>query len=256
VDRTAESVARISDEKLRRVALGVLAEDAARWGAFQEARLILARLSDRGLRDHFLFSVATIAASCHEFATAEQACRSVSDVGLQQELWHGLATEEALAGQYDLALRAAQHYLGEGAGGERQRTQLGEFIRSCRRRGVRNEPKRVTVDLPEEVFSLGGMGWMPRSDDISAHEKRMREPLDPEQRTTSSTLLARWYQGHNDSARYRFAVATAAEALPGIRGDYERLSCCAELGETTLRAGSSAEARIRAYPSRKNRGRV
>jgi hypothetical protein len=243
IDRAVASVARIGDERLRNVALGMLAVDAAQWGAFQQARSILARLSDRGVRDNFLFSIVSTAGLYHDFAAAERACQMVHGVGMQQELWDGLARDEALAGKYDLALSTSQRFFGVGFGSAQQRTQLSAFIEDCRRRGVRNEPKRITADLPEEVFSLGGLGWMPRSEDISVHEERTHQPSDPEQRTISSIILARWYQGRNDMARCRFSVATAAESLAGIGSDYERLSCCAELGETMLRAGWSAEAR-------------
>jgi len=167
----------------------------------------------------------------------------VDGVGMQQVLWEGLAKHEALAGQYDLALSTSQRFFGDGFGSAQQRAQLRAIIEDCRRRGVRREATRMTADLPEEIFGLGGARWMPTSEDISAHEAFMRASSDPKQRTISSTCMARWYQAHNDVARCRFAVATAAESLPGIRGDYERLSCCVELAETMRRAGWSSEAR-------------
>ncbi len=225
------------------MALAGLAEEAARREAFQEARLILARVGDRRLRDESLFTVASIAVLHHQFPAAEQVCRLLDDVAQKQELWYGLATEEALAGKCDLALEASRCYVGDRADGDRRRVELLQLIETCRQRGASKEPQRVNADLREEIFSLGGMSWMPRSEDIGTHEKRMHESSDPVERTVSSTLLARWYQGRYDMVRCRFAVTVAVETLPRIRGDYERLSRCAELAETMLRAGWSSEAR-------------
>jgi hypothetical protein len=84
---------------------------------------------------------------------------------------------------------------------------------------------------------------MPKSEVVSIHEREMRESSDPIERAISSTRLARWHQGRNETARCRFALATAADSLPAIREDRERLWCCAELVETMRGAGLSAEAR-------------
>jgi hypothetical protein len=236
-----ETLTRISPERLRWIAAGGLAQEAAERGALQEARLILERLADHRLRNEYLCDVASIACLQHDFLAAEQLCRSLDDVGLRQELWYGLAAEEALACQHDLALRTAQQVR---VTGEWPRAQLLELIETFRRRGEWSGPTRITANLREEVFSLGGTTWMPKSEVVSIHEREMREASDAIQRTVSATLLARWYQDRNETARCRFALATAAQSLPGIRDESERLWCCAELVETMRGAGLSAEARI------------
>jgi tetratricopeptide (TPR) repeat protein len=240
IDGAMGTVARITDDDWRRMAAAGLAREAADRGALEEARLILERLADHRLRNDSLYDVASIVCLQHNFVAAERLCRLLDDARLQQELWYGLAAEEALAGQYDLALSTARQV---GASGEWQRARLLEFIQSCRQRGACCGPQHITADLPEKVFSLDGMGWMPSSEDISTHQMRMRESSDPIERAISSTRLARWHQGRNETARCRFALATAADSLPAIRENRERFWCCAELVETMRRAGLSAEAK-------------
>jgi tetratricopeptide (TPR) repeat protein len=240
IDRAMGAVKRISDDDWRWMAAAGLAREAAGRGAFEEARLILDRLVDRRLHNECLLDVASIASLQHKFEVAEQLSRLLDDARLRQQSLYALAAEEALARQYDLALRTSQRV---GVTGEWQRARLLEFIEGCRRRGAFGGPTPITASLREEIFNLGVTGWMPRSEDISTHEREMRESLDPMQRAVSSTLMARWYQDRNETARCRLALATAAESLPRIRSDFERVRCCAELAETMRGAGLSAEAR-------------
>jgi tetratricopeptide (TPR) repeat protein len=240
VNRAVAAITHISKDKLRWNALGSLAQEAADRGAFEEARSILNHAADHRLRTGYLQLVADIASLQHNFAVAEQFCTVLDDADLRQEAWYGLAAEEALACQYDLALRTAQRV---GERGEWSRERLLEFIESCRRRSGCRQPKPFIADLADEVFSIGGREWTPRTDDISIHDRLMNDRSDPIQRAVSSTLVARWCLRHNQAARCRFAIATAAESLSLIRNDYQRVACCADLAETMLDAGLSVEAK-------------
>jgi len=234
------TVAHIADADWRRMAVAGLAREAAERGALDEARLVLDRVADHRLRNECLFVVAGIASSQHRFVEAQQLCTSLDDATRQQELWYGVAAEEALARQYELASRTAQQVRETG---EWQRARLLEFIETCRRQGLRTQPKPIIADFAQEVFSLDGTDWTPRSEDVTNDERLMKETSDPTQRAVISTYLARWYQGHNQAARCRFAIATAAESISGIRSNRDRIRCCAELAETMIGAGLSQEAR-------------